>query len=237
MITLQNITASLRGRTVLDDCNLAIEPGEALCIAGSDAEAKEVLILLLMGDLDPVSGTLSVDDVELPKLSAKLKVIYRRNVGVLLPSPLLVPDRSVAGNLTFILEMHGEKDAQRITERIRELLTRFELKDKAESDPHELSTFEKKKLALARALILEPKILLISNPERDLDDQEQNDFRALLMDEHNRGASLVIFSQDEKVWSAHGVRVLFAEDGRLCEKKTEASAPKKSEKSVSMQSA
>ena len=160
MIKLEHVSkAYAAGVPALNDVNLEIEAGEFVFIVGDSGSGKSTMIKLLLKELDPTEGTISVNNKELSKIRRKQIPKFRRNIGVVFQDFRLLKDRNVYDNVAFAQKVIGETNAH-IKKRVPQMLSMVGLAAKYRSFPKQLSGGEQQRVAIARALINEPKILL-----------------------------------------------------------------------------
>ena len=160
MIKLEHVSKSYSaGIPALNDVNLEIEDGEFVFIVGDSGSGKSTLIKLLLKELEPTEGVITVDGKVLSKIRRKQVPKYRRNVGVVFQDFRLLKDRNVYDNVAFAQKVVGEPNSH-IRKKVPLMLSMVGLAAKYRSFPRQLSGGEQQRVAIARALINEPDILL-----------------------------------------------------------------------------
>ena len=158
MIKLEHVSKSYSaGIPALNDVNLEIEDGEFVFIVGDSGSGKSTLIKLLLKELEPTEGTITVNGKELKKIKKKQVPRYRRKVGVVFQDFRLLKDRNVYDNIAFAQKVIGESNIQ-IKKKVPKMLSMVGLAAKYKSYPKELSGGEQQRVAIARALRNEPAI-------------------------------------------------------------------------------
>ena len=180
MIKLEHVSKSYSaGIPALNDVNLEIEDGEFVFIVGDSGSGKSTLIKLLLKELEPTEGVITVDGKVLSKIRRKQVPKYRRNVGVVFQDFRLLKDRNVYDNVAFAQKVVGEPNSH-IRKKVPLMLSMVGLAAKYRSFPRQLSGGEQQRVAIARALINEPDILLADEPTGNLDNNNAWEIMKLL---------------------------------------------------------
>ena len=200
MFSLQNLTHAYDGTTVLNVASWQAAQGAQWLMLGPSGSGKTTLLHVLAGILRPTSGQVSVAEQDLMALSAsKLDRFRGKNIGIVLQRLHLIDSLSVLNNLLLAQYLAGEpQDAARA----REVLASLDLADKAGARPHELSHGQAQRVAVARAVVNKPKLLLADEPTSNLDDVRCVQVLDLLLDQAKVcGATLVIATHDQRIKS------------------------------------
>lgn len=219
MLALRQVSKSYREaqtrRTVLADVDLEIERGEFVAVTGRSGTGKSTLLNLISGIDLPDSGSIFLDGVDLTTLSERQRTLKRRSaVGFVFQFFNLIPTLSVTENLMLPLELIGShRDAAR--KRVTYMLERVDLASLADSFPDRLSGGEQQRVAVARALVHEPELVLADEPTGNLDVETGRMVLALLCDmSHDAGKTLIIVTHSEEA-AARAGRVLRIDHGRI----------------------
>lgn len=200
MIQLHQITKSFGNLQVLKGIDLSIGRGEVVSIVGPSGAGKTTL-LQIMGTLEqPDSGTVTIDGTDITRLSQKEMARFRNlHLGFVFQFHQLLPEFTALENV-MIPAMIAGKPHKEIKERARELLDFLGLSDRASHKPNELSGGEKQRVAVARALVNKPAVILADEPSGSLDSHNKSELHQLFFDLRNRfGQTFVIVTHDEQL--------------------------------------
>ena len=200
MITTENITKSFGSLQVLKGIDLHIERGEVVSIVGPSGAGKTTL-LQIIGTLDrPDGGSVRVDSVDVTSLSQKALADFRnRHLGFVFQFHQLLPEFTALENIMIPAYIAGTSQRQ-AKERAKELLDFMGLTDRATHKPAELSGGEKQRVAVARALVNNPAIILADDPSGSLDTQNKQELHQLFFDLRDKfGQTFVIVTHDEQL--------------------------------------
>ena len=208
MITLDSVSKSYdKGQPAINNISLHIDKGEFVFVVGNSGSGKSTLIKLLLKELDPTSGTISVNGKVLNRLPRRKISKYRRGVGVVFQDFRLLKDRNVYENVAFAQRVI-EKPNRVIKKRVPEVLTLVGLADKYRSRPKELSGGEQQRVALARALVNRPDILLADEPTGNLGPKNSNEIMKLLEEINARGTTVLVVTHNKEIVNAMKKRVI-----------------------------
>lgn len=205
------------GVTAVDDVSLALEAGEFVAILGPSGSGKTTLLSILGGLLTPTDGEVRIGGTSLGGLKrAQLTELRAREVGFVFQTHNLVPYLTAVENLEIIGGMlAGNPGASELRRRSRGLLEELGLGDRAGHLSSMLSVGERQRVAVARALLNEPSVLLVDEPTASLDTERGDEVVAMLAAQATqRGVAVVMVTHDQRM-AAHADRALFLRDGRL----------------------
>ena len=204
-------------RTIFSDINLDILSGQFSILTGPSGSGKSTLLNLISGIEPPTSGKIIVDGIELTALSEKRRTLFRRHqVGMVFQSFNLIPTLSVSENLMLPLDLTGvsRKEAKL---RVIETLDRVGLADRSNSFPEQLSGGEQQRVAITRALVHDPTLVLADEPTGNLDSDNAHQimgiFKNLVKDE---GKTLIVVTHRSDM-EPLADRVFHLEDGNITE--------------------
>lgn len=169
MISVQHLYKSFDGRTVLHDINARFDNGKVNLIIGQSGSGKTVFMNNLVGLLTPDSGTIMYDDRDFVRMSKREKILLRREMGMIFQSAALFDSLSVLENVMFPLDMFSSMNYRERVKRAQECLDRVNLIEAQEKFPGEISGGMQKRVAIARAIVMNPKYLFCDEPNSGLD--------------------------------------------------------------------
>jgi len=169
MISLKKIRKSFGNKTVLEDVSWEMESGKVNLIIGSSGSGKTVLMKCVVGLINPDQGEILYEGVDFVNMEEKDRKELRTQIGMLFQGSALFDSMTVEQNVMFPLDMFTKKSFQEKRKRVNEVLDRVNLKDSNHKFPAELSGGMKKRVALARAIVLNPKYLFCDEPNSGLD--------------------------------------------------------------------
>ncbi|MCG6907676.1 MAG: ATP-binding cassette domain-containing protein [Desulfobacteraceae bacterium] len=198
----------------LNDITLDIFPNEFVFITGPSGAGKSTLLKLLYLGEPASEGQILVDGLNLARISRKGIPELRRRFGIIFQNYRLIPTRSVFANVSLVLEAMGQKEPL-IRKKVHSVLRTVGLEDRGGALPPTLSGGEQQRVAVARAIVGNPKILLADEPTGSLDPSAAAVIMALLQRYHQRGATVVVATHDHETIRRTPGRVIQLERGRL----------------------
>ena len=169
MIEVRNLTKSFGDKVVLDNINVTFETGKTNLIIGQSGSGKTVLMKNLVGLLQPTSGEVLYDDRDFTRMSKKEKVLMRREMGMIFQSAALFDSLNVLENVMFPLDMFSTMNYRERVKRAQECLDRVNLIEAQQKYPGEISGGMQTRVAIARAIVMNPKYLFCDEPNSGLD--------------------------------------------------------------------
>lgn len=215
MIELKEVTKEYsKGVAALNGINLKIEQGEFVFIVGDSGSGKSTLIRLIMKELDPTSGTITVNGNNLNRMRHRKIAMYRRNLGVVFQDFRLLKDRNIYENIAFAQRV-TETPGRVIKKKVPAALSLVGLAQKYKSFPRELSGGEQQRVAIARAIVNEPAILLADEPTGNLDSRTSDKVIDLLkMTSEKFHQTIVMITHNPEIAQKADKRIRI-EDGKI----------------------
>lgn len=215
MIRLKNVSKTYPPNIVgVRDISLHIRAGEFVSIVGQSGTGKSTLAKLMFAEERPTEGQVVVGGWDITNLRAIDVPLLRRQIGVVFQDFKLLPRKTVAENIAFALEVSGVPSA-RIREVVPQVLRIVNMQDKAGRFPHQLSGGEQQRIAMARALVHRPKILLADEPTGNLDTINTHEIMELLKKINEFGTTVVLVTHNREVVNEVKKRVITLDGGRV----------------------
>lgn len=198
----------------LNGVDLAIADGEFVSLVGPSGAGKSTLLRLLTREITPNRGDVLVDGINLANISENDIPVLRRKIGMIFQDFKLLTNKNAYENVAFALEVCGASNEE-IAEDVPKVLGIVGLASKKDNFPHQLSGGEKQRLAIARALIHRPKILLADEPTGNLDMVNSYDVVKLLSKINELGTTVILATHSREIVNAIGRRVITVEEGKI----------------------
>lgn len=217
-IQLSNVCKSFGTQLVLDNLNLTVEPNRITFIIGESGGGKSVLLKHIIGLIRPDSGSVYIDNVEISALNDRKLNEIRKNFGMLFQEAALFDSMTVGENVAFPIREHTRLSKEEINVIVKKKLRQVGLKKVVGKMPSELSGGMRKRVGLARAIALDPKIILFDEPTTGLDPIRRDDIDRLIVktQQHTNATCLIISHDIDSTFKiAHNVAMLY--DGRIIE--------------------
>jgi len=206
-----------RDQVIFETIDLKIAKGEFVYLIGKTGSGKSSLLKTLYGELPLNSGTGQVAGFNLLGLKERQIPDLRRKLGIVFQDFQLLNDRNIYENLRFVLKATGWTQEAQISQRIEEVLSRVGMNDQGRKLPYQMSGGEQQRIAIARALLNDPELIVADEPTGNLDPQTSMEVMTLLKDLNKNGRSILMATHDYALLLKHPSRTLKCEDGRVFE--------------------
>lgn len=215
MIDFKNVSKYYTGEcSALKEVNFSIKPKEFVSIVGRSGAGKTTLLRLLLKEEEPSEGQVIVDGKNIGILKQREIPLFRRKIGVIFQDFKLLPNKTAYENIAFAMEAAGRSEEE-INDDVPQILSLVELVDKAENFPCQLSGGEKQRVAIGRALVHKPDILMADEPTGNLDPLHTWDIIRLLCRINELGTTVILATHDREIINALSKRVISLDKGRL----------------------
>ena len=213
MIEISNLTKTYdRSSRALKNVNITIEDGEFVFITGRSGSGKSTLLKILLKEVEPTSGRVIVNDMDLGAMPRRYVPKYRRMLGVVFQDFRLLKDKTVYENVAFAQRVIGVL-GRTIRDSVPRMLKMVGLSSKYKSFPNQLSGGEQQRVAIARALINQPAVLLADEPTGNLDPQNAMEIMKLLEEINSRGTTVIVVTHSHEIVDMMKKRVITIEKG------------------------
>ena len=217
IVEYENVSIFQNGKLILTDISLKVNKGEFVFLIGRTGSGKSSLIRTLYGDLKLNKGKGRIVSFSLNKLKNKEIPYLRRKIGVVFQDFKLLTDRDIYKNLEFVLKATGWKEKKKIKLRINEVLDLVGMKNVLNKFSFELSGGEQQRIAIARALLNNPEIIIADEPTGNLDPQTSQEIMELFKKLNKNGMTILMATHDYNMILKFPAKILRCEDGQIHE--------------------
>ena len=203
-----------QGNNALNGVTMQIEDGEFCFLVGPSGSGKSTIIKLITGELMPTSGTVHVNGYSLERIRKREIPYLRRTVGVVFQDFRLINKMTVYENVAFAMRVIGARERE-IKERVPYVLDLVGLSDKERRHPSELSGGEQQRLAIARALVNNPSMIIADEPTGNLDPQMSFEIMSLLEEINNLGTTMLVVTHAQNLVESFNKRVISINQGSI----------------------
>jgi cell division transport system ATP-binding protein len=214
IIQIFHVYKKYGGKNALTDVTLDIPKNDSLLISGPSGAGKTTLLKLLYRYEKASAGQILVDGMNLARISRKRIPFLRRKLGIIFQDYKLIPTKTVFDNVAIVLEAMGKK-RRLIHKKVKSVLRTVGMEERINSFPPILSGGEQQRVAVARAVVGDPIIILADEPTGSLDSDSANIIIELLKKFHTRGTTLVIATHDKELLNKIGGRIVHLKQGCL----------------------
>ena len=196
ILNIEEVSIFQQDETIFENINININKGDFIYLIGKTGSGKSSLIKTIYADLELQKGDISVGGFTLKNLKENKIPFLRRKLGIVFQDFNLLQDRSVFENLKFVLQATEWKNKIKIKERINEVLEIVNIKDLIHKFPHQLSGGQKQKVAISRALLNNPDLIIADEPTGNLDPKTSLEIMQLLLDLNKKGNTILMATHD-----------------------------------------
>jgi len=214
MLQIKNVTKTFGSIKAVDQVSFEVKDKEFVFLTGPSGAGKTTLLRLIIGDLKPNDGQIYIDGKDVAKLSYKELPFIRRQVGVVFQDFKLFPEKTVEENVQIALAVIGLAE-DKWGERVKHVLEETNLIERKSLFPSQLSGGELQRLAMARALVVEPKIVLADEPTGNLDWETAGHIMAILERVNNEGKTVIVASHHQAIIEKMNKRIIRLKSGKI----------------------
>ncbi|MDO8183670.1 MAG: cell division ATP-binding protein FtsE [bacterium] len=215
MIYFDQVTKIYPGDSLaLDDVSFTVEPGEFVSVVGHSGAGKTTLLKMILAEERPTSGQVFFDSANIHELSRREIPELRRRIGSVFQDFRLIPNKTAFENIAFSMEAAGRSDEE-IASDVPYVLEMVGLGGKMWHFPRELSGGEKQKIAIARAIVNQPDLLIADEPTGNLDPLNTHDIIQIFKKINDIGTTVILTTHNKGVIDELGKRVLTMENGKI----------------------
>ncbi len=213
MLSFNNVEFNYKNQPVFSDLNFSIDESEFVFLIGKSGSGKTTLLEMIYMNILPHSGYVQFDVFSSDTIKPKTLPNLRRNVGIIFQDFKLLEDRTVYENLAFVLEITGVK-GKNLKRKVYQVLSEVGLAHKQKNKISQLSGGEQQRIAIARAIINEPKLIIADEPTGNLDPETSKEILDILTKISSRGTSVLFATHNYELLKKHKGRVIRLKDGR-----------------------
>lgn len=215
MLDLENVSKIYPGGNVaLRNISIHIDPGEFVFIVGPSGAGKSTFIKILFREVLPSAGSIRINDVDILNLQPKEIPYMRRQLGIIFQDYRLLPDRTVYDNVAFAMQVI-EAPYRQIKRRVMNVLDLVGLRRRAYAHPNELSGGEQQRIAIARAIVNSPALVIADEPTGNLDPETSREIMEIFQEINNSGTTIIMATHDKQIVDSMSKRVIAIENGEI----------------------
>ena len=215
ILRFEDITKVFKGDfPALEHIAFTVMPGEFISLVGPSGAGKSTILKLIYAEEEPTEGKIFFNGRDISLINRKHLPFYRRNIGTVFQHFKLLPQKTVFENVAYALEVYG-KTTEDIEHEVPEILDIVGLLDKGAKFPKQLSGGEQQRVSLARALIVQPKIIVADEPMGNLDPVSAEGIMNLLVEINKLGTTVMLATHNQSLVDKLGRRVIALEDGKI----------------------
>ncbi len=217
IVTFKGVSANYQDRVILDNVTFEVRMGEFVYLVGRTGSGKSTLLRMVYADTKPSAGFIRVSNINLGEIRPSEIPFLRRKMGIIFQDFQLLGDRSVYENIFFALRATGWRDSRKIKQRISDVLVKVGLSGRADVMPHQLSGGEQQRIAIARALINDPIVLLADEPTGNLDPEASDQVMEILQKINLSGTAVIMATHEYSLIERFPSRLIQVTDQGIVE--------------------
>jgi len=217
VLSLKNASIYQRESLILSDVNVEVNKGDFVYLIGKTGTGKSSFMKTLYGDIPLIEGEGSIVDFDLSTLKENQIPFLRRKLGIVFQDFKLLNDRTVKDNLVFVLKATGWSDQKAMDSKIDDVLDKVGMKTKDFKFPYQLSGGEQQRIAIARALLNDPELILADEPTGNLDPQTSVEVMEVLQDINKNGNTILMATHDYALLLKYPSKTLKCEGSKVFE--------------------
>ena len=225
MIYFNNVSKVYNDATALVDVTFTVEPGEFVSIVGHSGAGKTTLTKLILSEEMPTEGTVFFESLNVHKLRGDELTKLRRRIGMVFQDFKLLPNKTAYENIAFAMEAVGKTDEE-IQSYVPHVLELVDLTHRLSHFPHQMSGGEQQRLAIARAIINQPELIIADEPTGNLDPVNTHEIVQILKRINDLGTTVILATHNRGVIESVDKRVITMENGRIIRDTKENKRPK-----------
>lgn len=214
VIYFNNVSKKYDESVALDDVTLTITAGEFVSIVGHSGAGKTTLTKMILADDSPTEGTVFFESINVHKLKGNDLTKLRRRIGVVFQDFKLLPNKTAYENIAFAMEAAGKTDEEIATD-VPHVLDLVDLGHKIMHFPHQMSGGEQQRLAIARAIINQPELIIADEPTGNLDPVNTHEVVQILKKINGLGTTIILTTHNKGIIDSLGKRVITMENGKI----------------------
>ena len=217
VLKLHEVSIFQNNKLVLKNINIDIHQGEFVYLIGKTGSGKSSLLKTLYGDLQLTNGSGSIVEMDLKTIKERDIPFLRRKLGIVFQDFKLMNEFTINRNLEFVLKATGWKQKELIIEKVEEVLKKVNMHSKGHKFPYELSGGEQQRIAIARALLNNPKLILADEPTGNLDPETSMEVMEVLLELNQKGHTILMATHDYALILKYPSKTLKCEDSKIFE--------------------
>ncbi len=214
MIYFNNVSKVYNDAVALDDVTLSITAGEFVSVVGRSGAGKTTLTKMIVADENPSDGTVFFESINVHQLRNKDLTKLRRRIGVIFQDFKLLPNKTAYENIAFAMEAVGKTDEE-IASDVPHVLELVDLSHRLHHFPNQMSGGEQQRLAIARAIINQPELIIADEPTGNLDPINTYEIVQILKKINDLGTTVILATHNRGVIDSVGSRIITMENGKI----------------------